>query len=1022
MKPIRLKLSAFGPYAAEQTVDFRDLRDRSFFLIHGPTGGGKTSLLDAICYALYGDTSGQERTAEQMRSHLADPATATSVCFDFSLGAKSYRITRSPQQERPKRRGGGTMTEMPKAALSDRTACAEDADDGVPLAGQPTKVTKYVEDLLGFRSEQFRQVMVLPQGKFRELLVAGSQQREEILRVLFGTEIYGRMQEALKAQAKMVKTREEKIRIERDAMLKSARAATLVEVQQRCDEIGQILRALESLVEQARAAKGQAAAQLSEALQVQSKLQEQHQAREALEGLEAQRRRWDGERKRAAAARRAASLFPAESLVAERRRETEARAKEKTAAAASVEACTGIHARAFEQLNLQINRQSEADSVRQELAQLDGYAQRVEGIEAATRDLRAAEERAEPATRQWGAVQAELKQNGMEAEQIQSRLDAARQLTASHAGNVLAGAQAEQLLRARRELEIVQAERIAAERRLPTLAKQAAAVSESTRAAKAELERLQRLHLAGQSALLAAKLTPGEPCPVCGSVHHPEPATASAELPSDKQIETQQDRVSREQKRSDELRDQINALQAQIARVVEKESSLVSILGASVRESVEQLQSRLKKQRNAIEQSQKASEELPLLEVQIRAIRQKGISLQTQFVSCEAEVKSAADEVLRLRATRDSMASGIPERLRTPAAFAKARRAGEERLKAIDDALVAARGVTSEAERSLAAAVERTKSAAAEAESSSQALVVARNEFERQRVESGFASDAELTAAKMPEPQVRQVEEQIAQFDESMIAAAARADRAAAATRGLVAPDLTALQAASAEADRKLEAALRRQTECQAEGKSLENLLSSLHQSSRELAELESEFAVIGRVAEVAGGKNPAGLTFQRFVLTFLLDDVLIAATHRLRLMSRGRYQLQRCRDRADGRASAGLDMEVFDAYTGTSRSVATLSGGESFLASLSLALGLADVVQARSGGTRLDTLFIDEGFGSLDPEALDLALRSLTDLLKDGRLVGIISHVPELREQVPARLEITNGRCGSAARFVLAG
>jgi exonuclease SbcC len=156
--------------------------------------------------------------------------------------------------------------------------------------------------------------------------------------------------------------------------------------------------------------------------------------------------------------------------------------------------------------------------------------------------------------------------------------------------------------------------------------------------------------------------------------------------------------------------------------------------------------------------------------------------------------------------------------------------------------------------------------------------------------------------------------------------------------------------------------------------------------------------------------------------LTFLLDDVLIAATHRLRLMSRGRYQLQRRRERLDGRASSGLDLEVFDSYTGVARAVATLSGGESFLASLSLALGLADVVQARSGGIRLETLFIDEGFGSLDPEALDLALRALTDLMKDGRLVGIISHVPELREQIPARLEITNDRRGSSARFVLAG
>ena len=1022
MKPIRLKLCAFGPYAAEQTVDFRDLRGRSFFLIHGPTGGGKTSLLDAICYALYGETSGVDRTAEQMRSHLADPATATTVSFDFSLGEKRYRVTRSPEQERPKRRGEGVMTEMSRAAISDRTNCTDDAEEGVPLVSQPSKVSRYVEELLGFRSEQFRQVMVLPQGKFRELLVAGSQQREEILRVLFGTEIYGRMQEALKARARSIKEKEEQIRIERDTILRSADIATMAELQEGRDRTAQIIEALKAVVEQCRAAKGEALAKLSEARQVQSKLQEEKEARAALDRQESQRPRLDSQRKRSAAARRAAHLFPIESLLSERRKAAEARAKEKESAVALLDSCARKRAGAFEQLNLQVARQSETDGIRTELAQLDACAGRVAAVDQANRALREAEALEQKVTAQAASIQTESKQNQLLSQQTQARLDAARQLAAAHEGNVLALKQAEQIVGARRELEGIRIERAAADRKQSALEKQVEAAGQSAVAAKQELERLQQLLLAGQSVVLASTLTAGEPCPVCGSLHHPRPADASVELPSPKEVENQKGRAAREEARANDLREQLRQSQTSVARLAERESALVALAGEATHRDIEEFQAPVDQRRAAADASGNALRELAALEGQREMLGSKSLGLAERAAQVEAQAKAAVEQVMRLRATRDGSAAGIPEKLRSPAALAKARGTAEERLKALEDALALARGAASEAERALAAADERMKGAAAEAESAAAALSATRAEFEKQRAEAGFASDAELAAAKLPEPQVRKLEEEIAAFDQSIVAATARIERASQAARGLGEVDLAAVQSAADEAESKLEEVLRQQTRRESELASLDQALASVRRLSRDVEALEAEFKVIGQVADVACGKNGAGLTFQRFVLTFLLDDVLIAATHRLRLMSRGRYQLQRRRDRADGRASAGLDLEVFDSYTGTSRAVATLSGGESFLASLSLALGLADVVQARSGGTRLDTLFIDEGFGSLDPEALDLALRALTDLLKDGRLVGIISHVPELREQVPARLEITNTRRGSAARFVLGG
>jgi DNA repair protein SbcC/Rad50 len=200
----------------------------------------------------------------------------------------------------------------------------------------------------------------------------------------------------------------------------------------------------------------------------------------------------------------------------------------------------------------------------------------------------------------------------------------------------------------------------------------------------------------------------------------------------------------------------------------------------------------------------------------------------------------------------------------------------------------------------------------------------------------------------------------------------------------------------------------------------LDDSLHRLRALDAELASLDGRYQLVGQIAEVAGGKNEYRMTFQRYVLGVFLDEVLYAATERLKIMSRGRFLLQRVRDAATGRSAGGLDLEVHDTWTSTTRAVGTLSGGESFLASLALALGLADVVQAYAGGIRLETIFIDEGFGSLDPEALDLAIRALQDLQKGGRLVGIISHVTELKELIGARLEVLPGRRGSTARFVV--
>jgi exonuclease SbcC len=293
--------------------------------------------------------------------------------------------------------------------------------------------------------------------------------------------------------------------------------------------------------------------------------------------------------------------------------------------------------------------------------------------------------------------------------------------------------------------------------------------------------------------------------------------------------------------------------------------------------------------------------------------------------------------------------------------------------------------------------------------------------FKTAIADQGFAHLEDFRQARRSASEMNKLDQEITAHGQSLRAASERLERArAAAASGSTPIDLAPFEHAVRDAQAAREFAVRESATCAGELTQLDAALARLAETCAALIDLERDYATCGKLAEAANGKNPRRVTFQRYVLGWLLDEVLAAASVRLRVMSKGRYTLQRAAEPGSSRGAGGLDLEVLDAHTGTPRAVATLSGGEGFLASLALALGLADVVQAKAGGIRLQTMFVDEGFGTLDPEALDLAIRSLLDLQHGGRLVGIISHVPELRERIDARLEIATERHGSHARFVV--
>jgi exonuclease SbcC len=806
MKPEILAMQAFGPYGGRQLLDFAALGRYGFFLIHGPTGAGKTTILDAMAFALYGDTSGADRDARDMRSDHADPALRTEVRLDFAVGDKRYRVQRSPWQQRPKRRGDGFTVENATAALWDRSDTPPDEPhaEGRPLASKPTEVTARVEQILGFRSVQFRQVVMLPQGKFQELLQASGKDREEILQRLFRTERYRDLQEALKAEAQAIEREVQQATAERAAVLRTTDAEAPDEVGERLARLVEQVCEAEAQAAAAAAAEQVALAQLSQAQGVAARLDE---------------------------------LVEAQADVA--------------ALAAGVE---------------------QAQALRAEL----GLARKAEPLLALDRLVH----------------------------------DRRNDLTP-------------RLL----ELEMAEIAHDAAD----------------------ELATLEAAWSLGQAANLSAALAPGVPCPVCGSTEHPAPAVAQGTLPGEVAVLDKRAQLTGLRRDYDQARDAADAA-----------------AGAARRE-----------------------------------LAAAG--------TAQASAAAVLDERLR----------GVPAELRDPGELAHRLDQARGELDALEQAFVKAQADDRATSESLA----RATTAHAELQRRHDELAAAVAKVEAERLEriaqAGFADERAYFAARREPQKLAELVELVAAHDAETTAAAARLRRAAAAATDLERPDLDLLARRHAVAARAADEARDTRAARAAARDALARAADDLARLQATIGEHEATYAIVGRLARVADGDNDLRLSFQRYMLAAYLDDVLVVASQRLSAMTDQRFTLLR-RQQGDKRRALGLDLEVADAYTGARRPVSTLSGGETFQASLALALGLAEVVQSYEGGLKLDTVFVDEGFGSLDPDNLAAALDTLIGLQTGGRLVGIISHVADLREQIEARLEVTTTRSGSQARFVV--
>lgn len=1017
MKPLLLKLQAFGPYAAEQTLDFADLGTERLFLIWGPTGSGKTTLMDAICYALFGESSGGLRDAAHLRSQLAPEDMDTRVEFQFLVRDKRYRVRRAPAQSRPAKRGDGLVDVQATAELHLLDSSGAEAS---VLAPKPSAVNAKIVSLLGFSAEQFRQVVVLPQGQFQKFLNASDKEREEILKVLFHTDRYQRIEEELRQAASRLEAEEAKwaqalsIELSRHQVQDRSGLENLqAEAAGRKDAAETAVAAAQKAAEEARGA-------LEAGRQADKALNEKEAAESALRGLQAQSSA-HGQRmetiRKAEAANPLSPLRDARDRAREELREAEAAKEEATRARAEARANA---ASAQRRLKEEQGQQAARDEARKAVDEAERLLGLVSGLdEARARGMRAKAE-FDSGVARTAALDERVKDLVTKLDQARTHLGDLRVRAAQKEAVVQREEQFRKALEVRQECDELAKTLAGNELRLGELRSAAAGGERSLQKQKELLAQNETAWRQGQSARLAGTLTDGCPCPVCGSKEHPEPARGGNAVPTDADLDKLRRRA---QELEEELSRNRSALQ-DAALTAERMRASLDSKRQSLGEAASQTSAALRRNWEA------AQAELRAVGEAERALAEREGLLKTwegEFVQAQSQAEASRHELGRLRDDFNGAEAVLKERqaLFPPGkdereALRKALSAAKQREDSLrvtwESAQAQERGAQNAAElaqQSADAAAQALQKAAAK-------LDAAEATYRAALLGAGFGDEKSHAQAVLPPADILLLREEAARWRDSVARAEERADRARAGAEGVARPALPALERADQTAKTAYECSIQEHANLSADIRSLSTALEAVRAAEQERALVQEELDAVHSVSAVASGHNQRRASFNRFVLGSRLDEVLKQASARLSKMSRGRYSLTRALMGEDQRYAGGLELLASDEHIGKDRPVKTLSGGESFLASLALALGLSDAVQAAVGGLHLEFMVVDEGFGTLDAEALEAAIEALEELQAGGRLVGVISHVPELKERIPVRLEVTARQDGSLAAFVL--
>lgn len=919
MRPIKLTMSAFGPYSGETVVDFEKLGHSGLYLVTGDTGAGKTTIFDGITYALYGEPNTMGRK-NSLRSKYADITTPTFVELDFEYDGKTYKIRRNPEYERLTKNGKGTTVQKADATLW--------LPDGAPVT-KVTEVNAAVVGIMRINREQFLRVAMIAQGEFRKLLEASTGERKEIFRNIFKTHCAEAVQKRLKDDVRVLanrcKSAQESLQHCVDNVLCDDEDVLALEVKKAKNEAwptAEVLELLEKLIDSDEKRSEKLNGELAETEKRLAKVDADLLMLESYNKAKSER---DNSAK-----------------TLEERNEELVSLKEE-------------HDRAAE-------RKPELEKLGEEIAASRNKLARYDDLERHIKEQKTAE-----------AEEKKAKAEKLKAEEkLHNEKTAEEKLDAELKSLAKAGEQKERLAA---ELERTE-ERIAAVGKLvdevkdrETQKKKLAAeqekyleLSQEADATKTEFDEKTRLFLDGQAGVLAQRLAEGEKCPVCGSLHHPEPACKLHEVPSEAELEIAKDKAGRAAEKAQKASELCHGLNGRI-----------TVAGESIAKKLPEFIGNGDVE-NCLDELQAAAENE-------RAKREK-ISAELNTECERINRREAAEKELAMRRERISTLDTKISELRAAAAAAAA---------------------TAEAEKKTA---DKLKTEL-DFESKTLAEIHIKKLEENKNALSHEIEKAE-EAYKACREEIIKLKERVKSLDEQLENVCELDGEAAIEEKRLL--EAKKNESKGLEKEVALRLTVNR------------NNLKNIRSQSKEMLALDEEYRWKNTLCETASGdiKGKSKIMFETYMQMAYFDRIIGLANLRLSTMSGGQYELKRHEESDNFQSQVGLELDVVDYFNGSRRPVGSLSGGESFLASLSLALGLADEIQSSAGGVKLDSMFVDEGFGSLDDDTLNQAMKSLGSLSEGNRLVGIISHVSELKSRIEKQIIVTkNGADGSKVNII---
>ena len=906
MRPVYIRMSAFGPYAGIQELNMEELGAGGLYLITGDTGAGKTTIFDAITFALYGEASGDSREAGMLRSKYADPSVPTEVELTFIYGGKTYKVCRNPEYERPTKRGTGMTMQKAEAELI--------YPDG-RVVTKPKDVTAAVTEIMGVNREQFCQIAMIAQGKFRDLIEKGTTERQKIFREIFRTAPYQQVQDILKGKYRALERECETLResvkqyIQGILWNKDASEETPVE------------EVMELLTEQNKADQ-----------EIQAGLFEELQQKEqVLQKIRSELER-DRERKKRQ------KLY----------QELQDRRK------AQREQITELQQRYREEQGKEPERRRLAD----EISRLESLMPQYLHLEELKKNERADQDEREKLSgkqRQYEAKQEELKgkiQEGREAgESLADAPEEYQKLLFESEKHQKYMERLQNLSKVILQYEKLQQNLLVKQQEYQT-------VRDRVQKKESEYRVKTQAFLDEQAGILAQTLVEDQPCPVCGSIHHPAPAEQNPGAPSKDELELLQQELEqcrvREAEASRKAGELLGNVQSR-AESIKREAEGLELTG-----TLEEMKHQLA---NLQKQGQTTEKQLQ----QEKGLASEKVKQKDMWNRLLPEQEKALEKVTEeLQQTRERQA----------ALESKQKAAGEE-IQRLTEVL--------------------PYPGQKEAQDKHIELVQKQNVMKRQLEQAEKAVQTAEVEIAGTEGRLKELRQQLEEAVEA---------------------DTEALRQKQTEIETEKAACEERGKELHHRIQNNQSVLKNLQNRSKELVEKEKRYTMIRSLAVTALGNIPGKekIMLETYVQMTYFDRIIARANTRLMVMTGGQYEMKRRRGSSNLRSQSGLELDVIDHYNGSERSIRTLSGGESFQASLSLALGLADEIQASAGGIRLDTMFVDEGFGSLDSESLEQAVQALAGLAESKRLVGIISHVDELKNRIDRQIVVKKERSGGSS------